>query len=103
MFSLHFMQPLLFVNVVKMEKYNINYKGREYPVVDVVLFAGTAEEMSTRVATTELEDELIDDMKNCIGADEAIRLDETICYYIEPREMELPYNDIVKLVEASYE
>lgn len=85
-----------------METYNIAYKGKDYPAIDITIFEGTEDEMNVTVSSVSLEEELLDDMKNCIGADEASRLDESICYYLTPEEMALPYNNIVELVEASY-
>lgn len=85
-----------------METYNIAYKGKNYSAIDITIFEGTEDEMNVTVSSVSLEEELLDDMKNCIGADEASRLDESICYYLTPEEMALPYNKIVELVEVSY-
>lgn len=85
-----------------METYNINYKGKEYPAIDIAIFEDTKDEMGVTVSSIYLEDELLEDMRNCIGGDEAYRLDMSICYYLTPEEMALPYNKIVQIVESSY-
>ena len=85
-----------------METYNINYKGKEYPAIDITIFEGTEDVMDVTVSSVYLEDELLEDIRNCIGADEAYRLDMSICYYLTPEEMALSYNKIVQIVEASY-
>lgn len=85
-----------------METYNINYKGKEYPAIDITIFEDTKDEMSVTVSSVYLEDELLEDIRNFVGVDEAARLDTSICYYLTPEEMTLPYNEIVQIVEASY-
>jgi hypothetical protein len=88
--------------IFKMETYTIDYCGTSYPVVDVTIFEGTSNEMNVTVSNTDLEEKLMYDMENGIGADEAYRLDETIGFYIRPEEMSLPYEQIVEIVEESY-
>lgn len=85
-----------------METYNINYKGKKYPAIDITIFEDTKDKMDVTVSSVYLEDKLLEDIRNCIGTDEAFRLDMSICYYLTPEEMALPYNKIVQIVESSY-
>lgn len=85
-----------------MKTYTIDYCGASYPAVDVTIFKGTSNEMNVTVSNTDLEEKLMCDMVNGIGVDEACRLDETICFYVRPEEMDLPYERIVEIVEESY-
>lgn len=85
-----------------MEKYSINWLGKEYPAIDIVIFAGTPDELQVTVSSTELDAVLIQDMEGSIASAEATKLDESIAYYIEPDEFDLPEEEIVKIVEASY-
>ena len=85
-----------------MEKYSINWLGKEYLAIDITIFAGTPDELQVTVSSTELDTVLLQDMDGSIAADDATRLDEKIAYYIEPDEFNLPEEEIVKIVEASY-
>ena len=85
-----------------MEKYSINWLGREYPAIDITIFAGTPEEQQVTVSSTELDAVLLQDMEGSVASDDAVKLDETIAYYIEPDEFNLSEEEIVKIVEASY-
>ena len=85
-----------------MEKYSINWLGKEYPAIDIVIFAGTDNEQQVTISSTELDAILLEDMDGSIASNEAMKLDETIAYYIEPEEFDLTEEEIVKIVEASY-
>lgn len=85
-----------------MEKYSINWLGKEYPAIDIVIFAGTDNEQQVTVSSTELDAILLEDMDGSIASNEAMKLDETIAYYIEPEEFDLTEEEIIKIVEASY-
>ena len=85
-----------------MEKYSINWLGREYPAIDITIFAGTPEEQQVMVSSTELDAVLLQDMEGSVASNDAVKLDETIAYYIEPDEFNLSEEEIVKIVEASY-
>ena len=85
-----------------MEKYSINWLGREYPAIDITIFAGTPEEQQVTVSSTELDAVLLQDMEGSVSSNDAVKLDETIAYYIEPDEFNLSEEEIVKIVEASY-
>lgn len=85
-----------------MEKYSINWLGREYPAIDITIFAGTPEEQQVTVSSTELDAVLLQDMEGSVESNDAVKLDETIAYYIEPDEFNLSEEEIVKIVEASY-
>jgi hypothetical protein len=85
-----------------MEKYSINWLGREYPAIDITIFAGTPEEQQVTVSSTELDAVLLQDMEGSVASNDAVKLDETIAYYIEPDEFNLSEEEIVKIVEASY-
>lgn len=85
-----------------MEKYSINWLGREYPAIDITIFAGTPEEQQVTVSSTELDAVLLQDMEGSFASNDAVKLDETIAYYIEPDEFNLSEEEIVKIVEASY-
>lgn len=85
-----------------MVRHNIEWQGVKYPAIDLVIFEGTNEEMNVTVSSTTLEQELMRCMQNCIGSDEALWLDEKIAYYLEPDEMKLPDEEIVRIVEESY-
>ena len=76
----------------------IFWRETRYPGIDIVIFSGTEKEKEVTVSTTELEDELLDETRNCSGQD-AADLDDTIAYYIDPVEMKLPENEIIKIVE----
>ena len=85
-----------------MEKYSINWLGREYPAIDITIFAGMPEEQQVTVSSTELDAVLLQDMEGSVASNDAVKLDETIAYYIEPDEFNLSEEEIVKIVEASY-
>lgn len=85
-----------------MEKYSINWLGKEYPAIDIVIFAGTENEQQVTISSTDLDAILLEDMDGSIASNEAIKLDETIAYYIEPEEFNLTEEEIIKIVEASY-
>ncbi len=85
-----------------MEKYSINWLGKEYPAIDIVIFAGTDNEQQVTISSTELDAILLEDMDGSIASNEAMKLDETIAYYIEPEEFDLTEEEIIKIVEASY-
>lgn len=85
-----------------MEKYSINWLGREYPAIDITIFAGTPEEQQVTVSSTELDAVLLQDMEGSVASNDAVKLDENIAYYIEPDEFNLSEEEIVKIVEASY-
>ncbi len=85
-----------------MEKYSINWLGREYPAIDITIFAGTPEEQQVTVSSTELDAVLLQDMEGSVASNDAVKLDETIAYCIEPDEFNLSEEEIVKIVEASY-
>lgn len=85
-----------------MEKYSINWLGKEYPAIDIVIFAGTDNEQQVTISSTELDAILLEDMDGSIASNEAMKLDEAIAYYIEPEEFDLTEEEIIKIVEASY-
>ena len=85
-----------------MEKYSINWLGKEYPAIDIVIFAGTDNEQQVTISSTELDAILLEDMDGSIASNEAMKLDETIAYYIGPEEFDLTEEEIIKIVEASY-
>ena len=85
-----------------MEKYSINWLGKEYPAIDIVIFAGTDNEQQVTISSTELDAILLEDMDGSIASNEAMKLDETIAYYIEPEEFDLTEEEIIKIVEANY-
>ena len=85
-----------------MEKYSINWLGKEYPAIDIVIFAGTDKEQQVTISSTELDAILLEDMDGSVASNEAMKLDETIAYYIEPEEFDLTEEEIIKIVEASY-
>lgn len=85
-----------------MDKYSINWLGKEYPAIDITIFAGTSEEQQVTVSSTELDAVLLQDMEGSVASHDAVKLDETIAYYIEPDEFNLSAEEIVKIVEASY-
>ena len=85
-----------------MEKYSINWLGKESPAIDIVIFAGTENEQQVTISSTDLDAILLEDMDGSIASNEAIKLDETIAYYIEPEEFNLTEEEIIKIVEASY-
>lgn len=85
-----------------MEKYSINWLGKKYPAIDIVIFAGTDNEQQVTISSTELDAILLEDMDGSIASNEAMKLDETIAYYIEPEEFDLTEEEIIKIVEASY-
>lgn len=85
-----------------MDKYSINWLGKEYPAIDITIFAGTPEEQQVTVSSTELDAVLLQDMEGSVASHDAVKLDEAIAYYIEPDEFNLSEEEIVKIVEASY-
>jgi len=88
-----------------MEKYSINWLGKEYPAIDIVIFAGTDNEQQVTISSTELDAILLEDMDGSIASNEAMKLDETIAYYIEPEEFDLTEEEIINrysLTFASY-
>lgn len=86
-----------------MKIYSINWLGTEYPAIDITIFEDTPDEQRVTVSSTDLDASLIRYMEGSIVSDEATRLDESIAYYIDPSEFYLPENEIVKIVEESYQ
>lgn len=88
-----------------MDRYLIIYKDKAWPVIEVTIFQDTPKPMDVLVATTDLENELLIDMESKLPSLESIatKLDDKISYYIDPTEIGLPYEDIARIVEQSYE
>lgn len=80
-----------------MARYYIVYQDIAWPVAEVTIFPDTPEQKEVLVATTELEERILND-----NTERGRQLDETIAYYVRPNEIELPYEDIIKIVEDSY-
>lgn len=95
----------LYYSYTTMDKYHISYKQRMWPMVEVTIFKGTPNQADVAVGTTKLEEELVNDLTSDIPSvsNEAYKLDVGICYYVKPEEMDLPCEDIARIVEASYE
>ena len=85
-----------------MKKDKINWLGKNYPALYIVIFKDTPEEREILVSTTDLEVVLLEDIEGSIAAHDAIALDEVIAYYIEPEEVLLPEEEIVELIERAY-
>lgn len=77
----------------------IDFKEREWPIQQVTIFQDTPDEQDVLVGTTDLEEQLIAAL---YYSDEAYHLDESICYYVKPNEIDLPNDELVKIVEDSY-
>lgn len=88
-----------------MDRYLITYKNKPWPVMEVTIFQDTDKPEDVLVATTDLEDELLEDMQSNTSSVERVasKLDDEICYYVRPEEIGLPYSDIIRIVEQSYE
>ncbi len=80
----------------------IEWQGKEFPAVHITIFEGTEDEKDVMVATTDLENELLPHIELESSHTEADSVDESICYYLEPDEINLSEEEIVKVVEASY-
>ena len=86
-----------------MTRHTINWLGKEYPAVNITIFSGQIDEMEITVSTTDLEKVLIQDMEcDSIVQLDAIRLDETVAYYIEPHQIYWQEDEIIQLIEDSY-
>lgn len=101
-FSLPFMRIFLFISSRMKNIEYVEYKGHQYPMCVIEIFAGTPDALETLVSSTDLEAQLLADMEDNDLSD-AYAMDERFAYYLEPEEFELPYEEIVKLVEASYQ
>lgn len=85
--------------ISKQMKDYIDFQERVWPILEVTIFQDTPDEREVLVGTTDLEERLVAALYHC---DEAYRLDESICYYIRPEEIDLPEDEVVKIVEDSY-
>lgn len=80
----------------------ITYHNETYPILRVVIFKDTNEEMEVAISTTELERKLFQDFQQEKLQKMALKIDEAIAYYLEPDELSLPKEEIIQIVEASY-
>lgn len=75
----------------------IPWRGKTYHAVELFIFPYMENEEYVTVATEELEEELLAEMKN--GNSEAFDLDEQIAYYITSDEIKFPEGKIKEIVE----
>ena len=67
----------------------------------LTIFKGTKDEQEATISVTKLSHELIDDKTDIPVSDEAESLDEDIYFYLEEKEINLPDDDIIAIVEQA--
>lgn len=75
------------------------YKGKEYPVKEIVLFAGTEDAMRTNVSTEELSNALYDP-ESGYRDEEARRIDESIYFFLNDETFNKSKEEIVEYLEG---
>lgn len=76
----------------------IVYKGKKYPVKEIVLFAGTEDAMRTNVSTEELSKALYDS-ESGYRDEEARRIDESIYFFLDANTFKKSKEEIVEYLE----
>lgn len=74
------------------------YKGKEYPVKEIVLFAGTEDAMRTNVSTEELSQALYDS-ESGYRDEEARHIDESIYFFLDAEMFNKSKEEIVEYLE----
>lgn len=87
----------------RIENSEIWYNGVRFPSKDVRIFAGQGgREMTVTIAPVRLSDILVPDSCNW-ATREAQYVDESIFYYCDEREWNLPEEQLVELLENVYD
>lgn len=79
----------------------ITWNGQSYPSKTLTIFKGTKDEQEATISVTKLSHELIDDKTDIPVSDEAESLDGDIYFYLEEKEINLPDDDIIAIVEQA--
>lgn len=80
-----------------MYKHDIYWHGRKFSALDITLLENTEREEMVTVSTLNLAQQLIDDRN--LYPDEATMLDESIFFYLDAEEMQLPEEQIRQILE----
>lgn len=76
----------------------IEWKGKCYPGVSIPVFKGSDKEQIATIATTSMLNEMTDE-DGCFLSEEAIKKDQDISWYVQPREIYWPENKLANYVE----
>ena len=80
-----------------MEQYTIKCNGKVFPAVEVTIFPDTDEEQTVTVSVLSLNNELWDGEKYLFSG--AQRIDDEIFYYLSDDKINLPEEEIRKIIE----
>lgn len=78
--------------------YNVTYKGKEYPVKEIVLFAGTNDAMRVNVSTEELQNAIYDSDSGYSDS-EAEKINNSIYFFLDNEHFNMGKDDIVEYLE----
>lgn len=78
--------------------YNVTYKGKEYPVKEIVLFADTNDAMRVNVSTEELQNAIYDSDSGYSDS-EAEKIDNSIYFFLDNEHFNMGKDDIVEYLE----
>lgn len=78
--------------------YNVTYKGKGYPVKEIVLFAGTNDAMRVNVSTEELQNAIYDSDSGYSDS-EAEKIDNSIYFFLDNEHFNMSKDDIVEYLE----
>lgn len=78
--------------------YNVTYKSKEYPVKEIVLFAGTNDAMRVNVSTEELQNAIYDSDSGYSDS-EAEKIDNSIYFFLDNEHFNMGKDDIVEYLE----
>ncbi|MBR4645341.1 MAG: hypothetical protein IKO73_09385 [Bacteroidaceae bacterium] len=87
-----------------MERFNLEWQGQKFPAIATEIHTGRicGDMMEVTVASTDLWNQIREDVENCRNAD-AIRLDENIFGYLSPEEMAKTDEEVQELIQGFYE
>lgn len=78
--------------------YNVTYKGKDYPVKEIVLFAGINDAMRVNVSTEELQNAIYDSDSG-YNDSEAEKIDNSIYFFLDNEHFNMSKDDIVEYLE----
>lgn len=78
--------------------YNVTYKDKDYPVKEIILFAGTNDAMRVNVSTEELQNAIYDSDSGYSDS-EAEKIDNSIYFFLDNEHFNMSKDDIVEYLE----
>ena len=83
-----------------MEQFAIKCNGKVFPAVEITIFPDTDEEQIVVVPVLSLNNELWDGEKYLFSG--AQRIDDEIFYYLDDDKINLPEDEIRKILEDAF-